>query len=222
MELKYPLLLLILRTALQAIGKLRLPRDRTGWPRTMLCTATTGPVHRTLRNVEVGEDLNDDCLAKLHWKCNSPADARFASCAIQTHFHSSLSRFFLFPVNPLLYREAELRNDFSGNSIPQNGVWEDVDVPLPGMPYPLELFDAPIEPGPFDRFNQQQQQQRTYDVLQNLLSRQPSPYNPLFIGRPVSGGYPVRMHGSGGAYGTERKKRTLATRRAKSYSHQMR
>ncbi|XP_061509228.1 uncharacterized protein LOC133392691 isoform X1 [Anopheles gambiae] len=125
-------------------------------------------------------------------------------------------------VNPLLYREAELRNDFSGNSIPQNGVWEDVDVPLPGMPYPLELFDAPIEPGPFDRFNQQQQQQRTYDVLQNLLSRQPSPYNPLFIGRPVSGGYPVRMHGSGGAYGTERKKRTLATGPAKSYSHQMR
>uniref|UniRef100_A0A182UCR5 Protein TsetseEP domain-containing protein n=1 Tax=Anopheles melas TaxID=34690 RepID=A0A182UCR5_9DIPT len=125
-------------------------------------------------------------------------------------------------VNPLLYREAELRNDFSGNSIPQNGVWEDVDLPLPGMPYPLELFDAPIEPGPFDRFNQQQQQQRTYDVLQNLLSRQPSPYNPLFIGRPVSGGYPVRMHGSGGAYGTERKKRTLATGPAKSYSHQMR
>uniref|UniRef100_A0A182PCX2 Uncharacterized protein n=1 Tax=Anopheles epiroticus TaxID=199890 RepID=A0A182PCX2_9DIPT len=124
-------------------------------------------------------------------------------------------------VNPLLYREAELRNDFSGNSIPQNGMWEDLDVPLPGMAYPMELFDAPIEPGPFDRFSQQQQQQqqqqRTYDVLQNLLSRQP-PYNPLFVGRPVSGGFPLRMHGSGG----ERKKRTLATGPGKSHSHQMR
>uniref|UniRef100_A0A182JQM1 Uncharacterized protein n=1 Tax=Anopheles christyi TaxID=43041 RepID=A0A182JQM1_9DIPT len=124
-------------------------------------------------------------------------------------------------VNPLLYREAELRNDFSGNSIPQNGVWEDVDVPLPGMSYPMELFDAPIEPGPLDRFSQQQQQQRTYDVLQNLLSRQPSPYNPQFVGRPMSSGFPIRMHGSGGAYG-ERKKRTLATGSGKSHSHQMR
>uniref|UniRef100_A0A182NTG9 Uncharacterized protein n=1 Tax=Anopheles dirus TaxID=7168 RepID=A0A182NTG9_9DIPT len=127
-------------------------------------------------------------------------------------------------VNPLLYREAELRNDFSGNSIPQNGVWEDVEVPLPGLPYPMELFD--IEPGPLDRYGQQQQQQqqqRTYDVLQSLLNRQPS-YSPLYVGRPVvSGGYPMRaMHGGaagGGVYGTERKKRTVA---GKSHSHLMR
>ncbi|XP_053662040.1 uncharacterized protein LOC128711200 [Anopheles marshallii] len=126
-------------------------------------------------------------------------------------------------VNPLLYRETELRNDFSGNSIPQNGVWEDVGVPLPGMPYPMELFDAPMEPGPLERYGsqQQQQQQRTYDVLQSLLNRPPS-YNPLFVGRPVSGGYPVRIHGgSGGAAGYgERKKRTLAT--GKSHSRLMR
>ncbi|XP_049278742.1 uncharacterized protein LOC125761562 [Anopheles funestus] len=128
-------------------------------------------------------------------------------------------------VNPLLYRETELRNDFSGNSIPQNGVWEDVGVPLPGMPYPMELFDAPIEPGPLDRYgSQQQQQQRTYDVLQSLLNR-PLSYNPLFVGRTVSGGYPVRMHGGAsgnGGYG-ERKKRTLATAvNGKSHSRLMR
>uniref|UniRef100_A0A182QPA3 Protein TsetseEP domain-containing protein n=1 Tax=Anopheles farauti TaxID=69004 RepID=A0A182QPA3_9DIPT len=127
-------------------------------------------------------------------------------------------------VNPLLYREAELRNDFSGNSIPQNGVWEDVEVPLPGMPYPVELFDAAIEPGPLERFGQQQQQQqqqRTYDVLQSLLNRQPSSYGPLYVGRStVPGGYPMRpMHGGGGAYGTERKKRTVA---GKSHPHLMR
>uniref|UniRef100_A0A182MF00 Uncharacterized protein n=1 Tax=Anopheles culicifacies TaxID=139723 RepID=A0A182MF00_9DIPT len=129
-------------------------------------------------------------------------------------------------VNPLLYRETELRNDFSGNSIPQNGVWEDVGVPLPGMPYPMELFDAPIEPGPLERYGsqqQQQQQQRTYDVLQSLLSRPSSYTPPLFVGRPVSGGYPVRMHGGSGngAYG-ERKKRTLGTVGGKSHSRQMR
>ncbi|XP_050078003.1 uncharacterized protein LOC126564921 [Anopheles maculipalpis] len=125
-------------------------------------------------------------------------------------------------VNPLLYRETELRNDYSGNSIPQNGVWEEVGVPLPGMPYPMELFDAPIEPGPLDRYGpqlQQQQQQRTYDVLQSLLNRQPS-YNPLFtVGRPVvAGGYPVRMHGA------ERKKRTpvAASGTGKSHSRLMR
>ncbi|XP_053677391.1 uncharacterized protein LOC128727496 [Anopheles nili] len=126
-------------------------------------------------------------------------------------------------VNPLLYREAELRSDFSGNSIPQNGVWEDVEVPLPGLPYPMELFDAAVEPGFLDRAGQQ----RTYDVLQALLNR-PSPYSPLYVGRPVPGGLPMRLHGPGGAGGNpygERKKRTSASSlplAGKSHSHLMR
>ncbi|XP_058061146.1 uncharacterized protein LOC131211610 [Anopheles bellator] len=105
--------------------------------------------------------------------------------------------------SPLLYREAELRNDYSGNSIPQNGVWEDVEVPL-AMPYPGDLFDD--ETG---------RPQRTYDVLQRLLlHRNPQPLNGM-VG-PVSGGggFPLRLH----AYG-DRKKRTPGPLKAHSHGH---
>ncbi|XP_052868420.1 uncharacterized protein LOC128274309 [Anopheles cruzii] len=103
---------------------------------------------------------------------------------------------------PLLYREAELRNDYSGNSIPQHGVWEDVDGPL-AVPYPVDLFDD--EPGGG-------RPQRTYDVLQRLLLHRNQPLNagPLSGG----GGFPLRPHGYG-----DRKKRTPGPLKAHSHGH---
>ncbi|KFB49641.1 hypothetical protein ZHAS_00017660 [Anopheles sinensis] len=124
-------------------------------------------------------------------------------------------------VNPLLYREAELRNDFSGNSIPQNGVWEDVEVPLPSLPYPMELFDAVGEP-PFEH---SVRGARTYDVLQSLLNR-PSAYNPVLVGSTGGGGFPaLRLHTGGHSSYGERRKRTSSmgpTTGGKSHSHSMR
>lgn len=124
-------------------------------------------------------------------------------------------------VNPLLYREAELRNDFSGNSIPQNGVWEDVEVPLQSLPYPMELFDAVGEP-PFEHSIRGA---RTYDVLQSLLNR-PSAYNPVLVGSNGDGGFPaLRLHTGGHPSYGERRKRTSSMGPAtggKSHSHSMR
>uniref|UniRef100_A0A182JAZ1 Uncharacterized protein n=1 Tax=Anopheles atroparvus TaxID=41427 RepID=A0A182JAZ1_ANOAO len=133
-------------------------------------------------------------------------------------------------VNPLLYREAELRNDFSGNSIPPNGIWEDVDGPLPNLPYPLELFDAVGESaGP--SLERTGHGPRTYDVLQSLLQNRQ--YNPLLVagplvppGSPLGGGFPaLRLHGGPYPYG-ERKKRTAGASRpamaGKSHSQLMR
>ncbi|XP_049537781.1 uncharacterized protein LOC125952374 isoform X2 [Anopheles darlingi] len=113
-------------------------------------------------------------------------------------------------VNPLLYQETELRNDYSGNSIPQNGIWEDLSVPVPGplSGYPLGLsFEDELAglagSGAVGR------PERTYDVLQRLLLHRNQPFN----GAPVSGGvdvgYPLRLHGYG-----NRKKRTPATQKS--------
>ncbi|XP_058123741.1 uncharacterized protein LOC131293106 [Anopheles ziemanni] len=126
-------------------------------------------------------------------------------------------------VNPLLYREAELRNDFSGNSIPQNGVWEDVEVPLQSLPYPMEMFDAVGEPGP--PFEHGAHGARTYDVLQSLLNR-PSAYNPLLVGSTGGEGFPaLRLHTGGRSSYGERRKRTSSVGPAlggKPHSHSMR
>ncbi|XP_050085614.1 uncharacterized protein LOC126571290 [Anopheles aquasalis] len=113
-------------------------------------------------------------------------------------------------VNPLLYRETELRNDYSGNSIPQNGIWEDLSVPVPGLPlsgYPLGLSFEDELAGLTG--SSASRPERTYDVLQRLLLHRNQPFN----GPPVSGGgdagYPLRLHGYG-----NRKKRTPVTQKS--------
>ncbi|XP_055541289.1 uncharacterized protein LOC129727459 [Wyeomyia smithii] len=95
--------------------------------------------------------------------------------------------------NPFMYNDL----DYSGNSIPHGGMWDDLEGPLAGQ----------LPPGGMGRENQV----RNYDLLASLLSA-PPPLLPsqVFYGEPVSPSvsYPVAFYGLG-----DRVKRMIATGR---------
>lgn len=105
-------------------------------------------------------------------------------------------------VNPLLYNDL----DYSGNSIPHGGMWDDLNASPLGSPSSsasrLPLAALFPEAGNDGRV-------RNYDLLASLLSRPPAQtfYSDPIAAAPVS--YPYLPYGLG--YGSDRSKRATSS-----------